>query len=178
MSLSVSCPCPISVSLLHIHIRVCEGVICLVSVSVLHIFVYVCVMCHASVFRVPCHVSYVRVMSWPVSMSVLHIHSVSHVCVPCHVSYVCVMSVSYIYVSCMCPCLPLPKTWRWIKCANNICWDKSKNKMKKVYHFNYGWVYHFILTFQMGKFNLSNLGGDLMPEKSTDAMNMSIVHNK
>ena len=36
----------------------------------------------------------------------------------------------------------------------------------------------FILTFQMGKFNPSNLGGDLMLEKSTDAMNTSIVHNK
>ena len=31
----------------------------------------------------------------------------------------------------------------------------------------------FILTFQMGKFNPSNLGGDLMLEKSCDAIKTS-----
>ena len=135
---------------------------------------YTCLcLCPVSRVCVPCPVSYVRVMF----VSCVYVRaSYTYLCL-CHMfvsRVMCHMSVSCLYpmyVSVSCPCLPFPKTWRWIKCANNICWDKSKNKMKKVYHFNYGWVYHFILTFQMGKFNLSNLGGDLMPEKSTDAMN-------
>ena len=32
----------------------------------------------------------------------------------------------------------------------------------------------FILTFQIGKFKPSNLGGDLMLEKSRDAMNTKV----
>jgi len=32
----------------------------------------------------------------------------------------------------------------------------------------------FILTFQKGKFNPSNLGGDLMLKKSCDAMKISL----